>query len=140
MQETLVVRFANPEHQQYTGLCMEYGFNITVTPSLEVGLKFVHPKGHVVRLDFDGEDPNEIYEPHLFIHMRGHYNPASTPETVRQNYDTPTYPEHYSDTEWDWLTANMPNGQKPTSYEFFARELHIWFKVRPHSMNTLPHQ
>jgi hypothetical protein len=125
MQETLVVRYANAEHHRYAQLCMRFGFNITVTPALEVGLKFVHPKGHVVRLDFDGEDPNEIYEPHLFIHMRGHF---------RANYDTPTYPEHYSDKEWEWLNRNMSDEQKPTLYEFFARELHIWFKVRPYSM------
>jgi hypothetical protein len=40
--------------------------------------------------------------------------------------------------EWTWINLNLPNGAKPTLYDYFARELHIWLKVRPHSMNTLP--
>jgi len=43
----------------------------------------------------------------------------------------PMHPTHYSDFEWRALQDD-----KPDDFTFLERELHIWFKVRPKSLNT----
>jgi hypothetical protein len=137
--ENYVLTYENVEHKRYADLCGGFGFDLTVSASLRVGLKFVHPvKGHIVRLDRD-EDPQHgtIYEPHLLIYLRESYRPDGRRELPRRDdYDTPIYPEHYSEIEDEWLNVAMSDGTKVTDYEFLARELYIWFKVRPHSLNT----
>lgn len=147
--QTCVIRFENAEHKDYAELCLSYGFVLTLSASMRIGLRFVHPvKGHVVRLDRDDNlGTDELYEPHLLI-----YTPSRTeigpfyvlpqngaPEfPACEDFQTPMYPEHYSDVENAWLSRPMADGGEVTLREFLERELHIWFKVRPHNMNTIP--
>jgi hypothetical protein len=128
--ETWVVTFENPEHKQYVDLLQEYGFDITVTSSLKVGLDFRHPKKHhIVRLDIDDErNRGQIYEPHFFVHKAAFVHNKGV---NMADYDTPMFPSHYSQIEWNWLTQD-----DASLFEVLRRELHIWFKVRPHSMNN----
>lgn len=135
VNDSYIVSFDNEEHKRYVELLQEYGFDIVVTANLKVGLRFIHPlKGHVVRLDEDvGAPEGEVYEPHLFIFVRPANVPTGLPEAQpMQAYDTPMHPEHYSDVEWEWLQE-----KKASDFELLRRELHIWFKVRPRSMNTM---
>lgn len=136
VQETYVVSYENEAHWHYASLCVSYGFDLTLSAKLRVGLKFVHPlKGHIVRLDLD-ED--ETYEPHLMIYLRETYLPDGRRELPRRDdYDIPIYPQHYSDIEQQWLDRPMENGSERSQFELLARELYIWFKVRPRSMNMM---
>jgi hypothetical protein len=136
INDNYIVTFDNEEHKRYVELLQSFGFDLILSASLSVGLKFVHPiKGHIVRLDIDDDDlVDELYEPHLFIYRRPIITPANVAPDVppMQAYDTPMYPEHYSDVEWQWLQE-----EKLSNFELLKRELYIWFKVRPHSMNTM---
>jgi hypothetical protein len=134
VNEHYVVSFEDEEHKRYVELLQEFGFNLSLSGGLKVGLQFYHPiKHHIVRLDRE-EDPStgEIYEPHLFIRARQSNSSGRVIIPQMADYDTPMYPDHYSVIEWDWLQAD-----DPSCIEFLKRELHIWFKVRPHSLNTM---
>jgi hypothetical protein len=136
IEEHYVLSFKNGEHKAYVDLAQEYGFDIVVSANLKVGLRFVHPgRHHIIQLHVDEDhDRDQQYEPHLYIYVReqGKYSAGKKYTADMLEYDTPMFPSHYTEMEWTWLT----NGDPPL-LEFLRRELHIWFKVRPHTMNTM---
>jgi len=133
VEEIVRVQFQNDEHKRYANLLAQNGFEMTVLPNLEIGLKFRHvKKGHVVLLELTGEDEPvngvvEIYGPKLFI-LKADSN-AMLPKA--DDYFLPNYPQNYSDFEWAQLT-----GDRPTEYQLLERELYIWLTVRPHTLRA----
>lgn len=125
ISETLTVSYEDAEHKRYADLLMRYGFVFQVeAPSMRVGLVFIHPvKNHRVYLE-RGEDGS--LEPKLSI-----FHGRSTDYPSRNDFDVPMHPLHYSDFEWRALQQDDPD-----DFTVLERELHIWFKVRPHSLHT----
>jgi hypothetical protein len=134
IKETYVVTYENDDHRKYAALCLLYGFRLTVDATLRVGMRFDHPiKGHIVRLDREDEGSEALYEPTLMIHKQTFFDPdRDLPQ--RDDYIVPLHPDHYSDEEWRFLTASA--GPKVSGFELLSRELYLWLKVRPYSLNT----
>ena len=128
IDESLSIHYEDAAHKRYADLLMRYGFTFEiVAPGMRVGLAFTHP-AKLHRVYLERETPDEDWTPKLMIYRLG----SGTREFPnRDNFDVPMQPTHYSDFEWRALQDD-----KPDDFTFLERELHIWFKVRPKSLNT----
>ena len=133
IQEQVTLIYENAEHRQYAELVSFYGFSMIVSPSLQVGRRFVHPtKLHEVELDTTDDGGREMYEPKLWIWTRPRYARNGLPERPKaDDFVVPVYPEHYSTLEWQEINRDTPD-----SLTALERELHIWLRVRPYSLNS----
>lgn len=127
--------FADEEHRRYYDLLLSYGFSFEVSAMMQVGRRFIHPtKGHLVELEINEDEPDsEIYEPKLRILRRStDHNGMPKAMPSLDDYDTPLF-EDYSLMEQGCLREVSGD-----SFAMLQRELYIWMKVRPHSLNSLP--
>lgn len=131
ISEMLTISYQDTEHKRYAELLMRYGFSLQiVVPGMHVGMVFSHPvKTHRVYLERN--EPGETLLPKLFIFRPKISRLPDAEFPQRDQFEVPMHPSHYSDFEWRALQENDPD-----DYTFLERELHIWFKVRPKSLNT----
>ncbi len=131
--EQLTIVYEDAEHQRYCELLMEYGFAFEIQPpKMLVGMTFVHPtKNHRVVLDRDdNDDGTGLLEPKLLIFNPGFTKRGTVLFPDKDNFIVPTEVD-YSELEWHALSSD-----KPDDFTMLRRELHIWLKIRPHSLNS----
>jgi len=123
--DQISIKYENAEHREYTELFLNYGFSFVVLPTFIVGKVYSHDKKLVqVTLEDGDDDGKGFYDPKILIQKKG-------PMGNTSDWFVPTYPDHYSELEWKALTAGAPN-----NIQFTEREIFIWTRVRPNSLNS----
>jgi hypothetical protein len=138
--ESVTIRYRDEDHRRFADITREFGFVTCVTPTMEVGLQFFHPtKFFIVEIEpeADPELEGRLYTPRFLVLKAPLKIPVESIFSAFHNgllkpdqYVVPFGRDSFTEAEDRWVF------EKDDDFQILWRELYLYVKVRPNTMNN----